>query len=140
MKIIKSRFPEFSQELYRGIYNGLSGLVMQPYRGLQKSGGQGLAEGVGKGVGGALLKPTAGKILSHAIEKILNRLSLGLFGLAGFPLDGLHKWVRRSLSISKSKEIIKSRITQGIEEMVTASNEEQKKVVQRWHELHNGAA
>jgi hypothetical protein len=113
---------------------------MQPYRGLQESGGKGLAKGIGKGVGGAFFKPTAGKILSPAIEKILNRFSLGLFGLAGFPLDGLHKYARRSLSISKSKEIIKSRITQGIEEMVTASNEEQKMVVQRWHKLHKGTA
>lgn len=99
-----------------------------------------MAKGIGKGIGGAFLKPTAGKILSHAIEKILKRFSLGLFGLAGFPLDGLHKYVRRSLSITKSKEIIKSRITQGIEEMVTASNEEQKMVVQRWHKLHHDTA
>lgn len=126
--------------MFRGLYNGISGLVTQPSRGLQESGGKGLATGIGKGLGGAFFKPTAGKVLYYAIEMVLNRFSLGLFGLAGFPLDGLHKYVRGSLSKSKSKDIIGSRITQGIEEMLTASDEEQRMVIQRWHELHKDTA
>ena len=109
---------------------------MQPILGFQKSGGKGLTKGVGKGVGGVFFKPTAGKTSSHDIELILKKkICIGLFGLAGFPLDGLHKNVRGSLSKSKSKEIIRSRITQGIEEMCAASNEERNMVIQRWHEL-----
>ncbi|KAE8407340.1 UDP-glucose,sterol transferase [Aspergillus pseudonomiae] len=115
---INSGLRAAGKELYQGMYNGMSGLVTQPSRGLRQSGGKGLVKGIGKGVGGAFLNPAA-----------------GLCGLAGFPLDGLHKYVRRSLSKSKSKEIIRSRITQGIEEMCAASTEEQNMVIQRWHEL-----
>lgn len=71
---------------------------------------------------------------------MVNKICTRLFGLAGFPLDGMHKYVRRSLSKSKSKEIIRSRITQGIEDMCTASREEKNRVVQKWHELHRNAA
>jgi hypothetical protein len=94
-----------------------------------------MVKGIGKGVGGVFFKPTAGKILSHHIKRTLNVMCLGLFGLAGLPLDGLHKCVRGSLSKIKSKEIIRLRITQGIEEMCAASNEEQNMVIRKWHEL-----
>jgi hypothetical protein len=50
-------------------------------------------------------------------------------------LDSLYKCVRGSLSKIKSKEIIRLRITQGIEEMCAASNEEQNMVIRKWHEL-----
>jgi hypothetical protein len=64
-------------------------------------------------------------------------LVLGVWGLAGYPLDGLHKHVRRSVGKAKSKEIIQSRITQGVEEMFAASAEEQNMVIYTWHELQN---
>jgi len=64
-------------------------------------------------------------------------MALGLWGLAGYPLDGLHKHMRRSLGKAKSKEIIQSRITQGVEEMFAASIEEQNMVIHTWHELQN---
>jgi hypothetical protein len=115
---IKSGFRAAGKEFYHGLYNGLTGLVTLPSRGFRQSGGEGMVKGIGKGVGGVFFKPTA-----------------GLFGLAGLPLDGLHKCVRGSLSKIKSKEIIRLRITQGIEEMCAASNEEQNMVIRKWHEL-----
>ena len=71
---------------------------------------------------------------------MVNKACTGLFGLVGFPLDGVYKHVRMSISKSKSKEIIRSRITQGIEEMCTASSEEKDRVIRKWHELHGNAA
>ncbi|KAJ6025255.1 UDP-glucosesterol transferase [Penicillium canescens] len=115
---IKSGFRAAGKEFYHGIYHGLTGLVTLPSRGFRQSGGKGMVKGIGKGVGGVFFKPTA-----------------GLFGLAGLPLDGLHKCVRGSLSKIKSKEIIRLRITQGIEEMCAASNEEQNMVIRKWHAL-----
>lgn len=49
------------KELGLGFYDGVSGLVTQPYKGAQKEGGQGFIKGVGKGLGGLILKPAAGK-------------------------------------------------------------------------------
>jgi hypothetical protein len=45
--------------------------------------------------------------------------------------------MRRSVGLAKSKEIIQSRITQGVEEMFAASAEEQNMVIHEWHELQN---
>ncbi|KAF7167269.1 hypothetical protein CNMCM5623_000631 [Aspergillus felis] len=111
---------EFTQEVYQGI----TGLVMQPAEGLERSGPIGLVKGVGKGFGGVILKPLA-----------------GFWGLAGYPLDGLHKSLRNSLSKSKIKEILASRIQQGIDEMCSSSADERAMVVRRWKELqemHSG--
>ncbi|KAK7757056.1 hypothetical protein SLS62_001074 [Diatrype stigma] len=44
-----------------GMYDGISGLVTQPYRGAQKQGALGLVKGFGKGIGGLAFKPWAGK-------------------------------------------------------------------------------
>lgn len=43
-----------------GFYNGVTGLVTQPYSEMQRAGGKGLAKGVAKGIGGVFLKPPAG--------------------------------------------------------------------------------
>ncbi|RLL97413.1 hypothetical protein CFD26_102231 [Aspergillus turcosus] len=105
---------EFTQQFYQGI----TGLVTQPAEGLERSGPPGLLKGIGKGLGGVFLKPQA-----------------GFWGLAGYPLDGLHKSLRNSLSKSKIKEILASRIQQGIDEMCASSSEERAMVVRRWKEL-----
>ncbi|KAF5862118.1 hypothetical protein ETB97_012102 [Aspergillus alliaceus] len=89
-----------------------------PARGFQKSGGRGLVKGVGKGIGGVFLKPAA-----------------GIWGLAGFPLDGVHKSLRNSLTKNKTRYILRSRLDQGIEEMCVASTEERAMVIQKWREL-----
>ena len=46
-----------------GWYDGISGLVTQPFNGAKKNGVKGFLEGIGKGVGGFLLKPGAGQSL-----------------------------------------------------------------------------
>lgn len=51
------------KELGFGIFDGITGLVTQPYKGAEKEGVQGLIKGFGKGVGGLMLKPVAGECL-----------------------------------------------------------------------------
>jgi hypothetical protein len=43
------------------MYDGVSGLWMQPIDGAKKEGTLGLWKGVGKGIGGLVLKPVAGR-------------------------------------------------------------------------------
>ncbi|GKZ31574.1 hypothetical protein AbraIFM66950_000147 [Aspergillus brasiliensis] len=115
---VRSGFRAAGTEFTHGFYNGITGLVTQPVVGMEKSGAKGLAKGIGKGVGGVFLKPMA-----------------GLWGLAGFPLDGMHKSLRNSLSKSKTKDILASRMRQGIEEMCAATTQQRSAVIQKWHEL-----
>ncbi|KAL4765013.1 putative UDP-glucose,sterol transferase [Aspergillus foveolatus] len=105
---------EFTQEIYQGI----TGIVTQPKHGRKESGRKGMLKGVGKGAGGAVLKPMA-----------------GLWGLAGYPLEGLHKTLRSSLSRSKLRDILASRIQQGLGEMVAATPEERAAVIERWNKM-----
>ncbi|CEL08507.1 hypothetical protein ASPCAL11656 [Aspergillus calidoustus] len=105
---------EFTQEFCQGI----TGLVKQPKYGRKEGGTKGMIKGVGKGVGGVILKPAA-----------------GLWGLIGYPLDGIHKTLRNSLGKSKVKDILASRIRQGLGEMVAATPEERAAVIRRWNEI-----
>lgn len=54
------------------MFDGISGLVTQPFEGAKKEGVVGLIKGFGKGIGGVVLKPGAGKsvlaILAAALE------------------------------------------------------------------------
>lgn len=56
-----------------GMYDGISGLVTQPYRGAQKQGALGLVKGFGKGIGGLAFKPWAGKLFYHVSLFLLTR-------------------------------------------------------------------
>ena len=57
-----------------GIYDGVTGLVLQPYHGARKHGALGFVQGVGKGIGGFVLKDLA-----------------AIFGPFGYTLKGVHK-------------------------------------------------
>lgn len=52
------------KEFGLGLYDGITGLVTQPYKGAEKEGVSGLIKGIGKGIGGIVLKPQAGETLS----------------------------------------------------------------------------
>lgn len=45
-----------------GLYDGISGLVMQPIKGAKEDGPTGLIKGFGKGIGGVVLKGGAGTL------------------------------------------------------------------------------
>ncbi|PYH76778.1 UDP-glucose,sterol transferase [Aspergillus uvarum CBS 121591] len=115
---VRSGFRAAGTEFTHGLYHGVTGLITQPMLGMEKSGGGGFVKGIGKGVGGVFFKPTA-----------------GIWGLAGYPLDGIHKSLRNSLAKSKTKEILTSRINQGIEEMSAATPQQRAEVIQRWNQL-----
>ncbi|KAJ5612873.1 hypothetical protein N7510_006067 [Penicillium lagena] len=103
--------PEFTQEIYAGV----TGVFVQPVHAIRQSGFKGLVPGIGKGLFGIYFKSLS-----------------GLCGLAGFPLDGLHKSLRHSLSKDKLRKIEESRIEQGIEEMCAAPEEEKQKIIRGW--------
>ena len=65
------------RSLGTGLYDGLTGFVLQPVQGAKKSGMLGCAKGVGKGIGGLVFKPCAGAC-----------------GVPGYALEGVHSEIR----------------------------------------------
>ncbi|KAL5336878.1 hypothetical protein BJX70DRAFT_262072 [Aspergillus crustosus] len=127
---------EFTQEFCQGV----TGLVTQPRHGRREAGTKGMIKGVGKGIGGMFLKPAAGIFLRYQRNRysrnsLSNRTRAGLWGLAGYPLDGVHKSLRNSLSRSKMRDILASRIRQGLGEMLAASPDERAAVIRWWNEI-----
>jgi hypothetical protein len=73
--------PSGAKDIGRGLYDGVTGLVVQPYRGYRKQGAKGFGIGVLKGLAGCIVKPTAGAMdmVTHTFQ--------GIKGTAG-ALDG----------------------------------------------------
>lgn len=71
---IKSGLRAAGSEFTYGVYDGVTGLVMQPYKGARENGALGLVQGIGKGFGGFVLKDLA-----------------AIIGPFGYTLKGVHK-------------------------------------------------
>ncbi|KAJ6104643.1 hypothetical protein N7523_010963 [Penicillium sp. IBT 18751x] len=115
---IRSGLGAAGTEFTSGIFDGVSGLITQPRRGLKKAGGKGLVQGIEIGFVGFISKPLA-----------------GLFGIAAYPLTGLHRHLRDSLSDRGQGYIKRSRIVQGLEEFQASSSDERADVIRRWRAL-----
>ncbi len=77
-----------------GVYDGVTGLVLQPYHGARKNGAVGFVQGVGKGIGGFVLKDLA-----------------AIIGPFGYTLKGVHKELIKGRQ--PTAFICKARIIQG---------------------------
>jgi len=101
---MKSGLKAACEEFVYGIYDGCSGLVMQPYNGARANGALGLVKGVGMGLTGFVLKNLA-----------------AIFGPVAYTLKGAHK------EMLKSKQpthfIRKARIMQSQRDLKACSDE-----------------
>ncbi|KAM3089437.1 hypothetical protein ACMFMG_001036 [Clarireedia jacksonii] len=68
--------------LVTGLYDGLSGFLMQPIKGAKEAGASGFAKGVGKGIGGLNLVDSF----------------QGACGVPGYALEGIHVELRKSIN------------------------------------------
>ncbi len=98
-----------------GWYDGVTGLVTQPWKGAQKEGASGFVKGIGKGVAGFATKPFAGfsGILSHTMK-------------------GVQKEVQKLFGSNVQNYIVASRVAQGYEEWLQSSDAEKQDVIVRW--------
>lgn len=91
---IQSGLRAAGSEFAFGVYDGVTGLVLQPYHGARDNGALGLVQGIGKGIGGFVLKDLA-----------------AIIGPFGYTLKGVHK------ELTKSRQptafIRRARIIQG---------------------------
>ncbi|KAF9889619.1 hypothetical protein FE257_007127 [Aspergillus nanangensis] len=122
VKGLRSGLAAAGKEFGYSFYDGVTGVVTQPRRGMRNGGGaSGLAKGVGKGVGGLFLKPQA-----------------GIWGLLGYPLNGVHQGIERSYGTDRRGYVVRSRIRQGLEEWESASEEERQAVLDQWEVYEQG--
>ncbi|EGC49767.1 conserved hypothetical protein [Histoplasma capsulatum var. duboisii H88] len=98
-----------------GWYDGVTGLVTQPWKGAQKEGASGFVKGVGKGIGGFIAKPGA-----------------AVFGILGHTMQGVSKEVQKLFGGNVQNYIRASRVVQGYEEWLQSSDAEKKDVIVRW--------
>lgn len=112
---LKSGIRAMSREFGFGLYDGVTGVVTQPWRGAQKEGAGGLLKGIGKGIGGLVAKPGA-----------------ALFAIPSYMMKGVHKEVQKLFGSNVQNYIIASRAAQGYDEWSQSSGEEKKDVIVRW--------
>lgn len=98
-----------------GWYDGVTGLVTQPWKGAQKEGASGFAKGIGKGVAGFAFKPFA-----------------GFSGILGHTMKGVQKEVQKLFGRNVQNYIVASRVAQGYEEWLQSSEAEKQDVIERW--------
>jgi hypothetical protein len=79
-----------------GIYDGVTGLVTQPYNGAREHGARGLVGGAAKGVGGFVLKDLA-----------------ALIGPTAYTLKGVHCEIRKRTGPNPMTYVRRARILQG---------------------------
>ncbi|KAI9805891.1 MAG: hypothetical protein M1825_000505 [Sarcosagium campestre] len=104
------------KELGLGMYDGISGLVTQPYKGAREEGPAGFVKGIGKGIGGVVLKPGA-----------------AIWGVPGYTFKGIYKELQKHFGSSVQNYIIAARTAQGYEDLKSASEAEKSDIISRWH-------
>ena len=104
-----------TKEFGLGMYDGITGLVTQPFKGAMKEGPAGFVKGIGKGIGGIMLKPQA-----------------AIFAIPGYTMKGIYKEIQSQSGSSVQNYIIAARTAQGFDEYQSASPEERRDVVMRW--------
>ncbi|KAI9874462.1 MAG: hypothetical protein M1830_009725 [Pleopsidium flavum] len=115
---IQSGLKVAGKEFGFGLYDGISGLVTQPFEGAKKEGVAGLIKGFGKGIGGVVLKPQA-----------------AFWGVPGYAFKGVYKEIQKHMGSSVQNYIIAARTAQGYEEWKSSTGEERLDVISRWHSV-----
>lgn len=128
----KSGMATAAREFGLGWYDGITGLVTQPYRGVKKHGAKGLPGAIGKGVGGLILKPSAGEQLPFSFYFCINR-DIGTFGVGGYMCEGIYSEIQRHMGDAMDSYIVAARVTQGHEDWVTTTPEERHEMIRRFH-------
>lgn len=108
---MKSGLKAAGEEFVFGIYDGVTGLVVQPYTGARDGGPTGFVKGVGVGLTGFILKDLA-----------------ALFGPVGYTFKGVHKELLKGRQ--PTKFIRKARILEGQRDLAALDDEETKQAIE----------
>jgi hypothetical protein len=104
-----------SQEFGFGLYDGITGIVTDPYKGAKKEGGIGFVKGVGRG-----------------IMSVPFRVMGGAWSVPGYAMKGLYQEMVKSKGKSVQNYIIAARIAQGYDEASSVTQQERDDIVKKW--------
>lgn len=106
------------KEFGLGMYDGITGLVMQPIDGARKEGTAGFFKGFAKGIGGIVLKPGA-----------------AMFGLPAYTWQGFYKEVSNMFGPKVENYIGPAREAQGLADLNESAAEEREFIIEGWKQL-----
>ncbi|KAG9230525.1 hypothetical protein BJ875DRAFT_384927 [Amylocarpus encephaloides] len=106
------------KEFAFGLYDGITGVVTQPYNGAVRDGTIGFVTGVGKGAGGLVFKTCA-----------------AAFSLPAYTLKGLEKQFQKRHDRPLKAKILAIRLKQSLTEFERASHADKDEVIERWRTL-----
>ncbi|CAO2657845.1 Nn.00g071050.m01.CDS01 [Neocucurbitaria sp. VM-36] len=104
-----------AKEFGFGLYDGITGIVTDPYKGAKKEGGIGFVKGVGRG-----------------IMSVPFRVMGGAWSVPGYAMKGLYQEMIKSKGKSVQNYIIAARIAQGYDEASSITAQERDDIVSRW--------
>ena len=103
------------QQFGFGLYDGITGIVTDPYKGAKKEGGVGFVKGVGRG-----------------IFSVPFRVMGGAWAVPGYAMKGLYQEMIKSEGSGVQNYIIAARMSQGYDESITVSARERADIVSKW--------
>ncbi|KAL1612760.1 hypothetical protein SLS60_000989 [Paraconiothyrium brasiliense] len=98
-----------------GLYDGIAGLALDPYKGAKKEGGLGFVKGVGRG-----------------IFSVPFRVMGGAFSVPAYAMKGLYQEMLKNQGSGVQNYVIAARISQGYDEASVLSTAEKQDIVNRW--------
>ncbi|KAH6643103.1 hypothetical protein C7974DRAFT_117153 [Boeremia exigua] len=111
----KSGLTTAAKQFGFGLYDGITGIVTDPYKGAKKEGGVGFVKGVGRG-----------------IFSVPFRVMGGAWAVPGYAMKGLYQEMIKSKGSGVQNYIIAARISQGYDESVTVSAQERADIISKW--------
>ncbi|KAH8596187.1 hypothetical protein B0O99DRAFT_125217 [Bisporella sp. PMI_857] len=120
---LQSGLKAAGRDFAHAVYDGVAGVVTQPFNGAKEGGVAGFVTGVGKGIGGLILKPTG-----------------AVFSVPADTIKGVYKELQKTSDTRLEEHIIKSRLAQGKQETLSTSEEEKVMIVKKWAETKSSAA
>lgn len=109
------------QQFGFGLYDGITGIVTDPYKGAKKEGGIGFVKGVGRG-----------------IMSVPFRVMGGAWSVPGYAMKGLYQEMVKSKGKSVQNYIIAARIAQGYDEASSVTQDERDEIVKKWSHMKWG--
>jgi hypothetical protein len=103
------------QEFGFGLYDGITGIVTDPYKGAKKEGAAGFVKGVGQG-----------------IFSVPFRVMGGAWAVPGYAMKGIYQEMVKNKGKTVQNYIIAARIAQGYDEANGLSAREREDIISRW--------
>ncbi|KAJ5496979.1 UDP-glucose sterol transferase [Penicillium fimorum] len=115
---IRSGLKAGGNEFFFGVYDGISGLVLEPYRHAKND---------------KLFGPISG--LGIGVLSCVTKLTSGLTGAVIYPLKGIDAEIAKSIETNKATNIQSAILAQGKSEIAQASAQERTKIIKTWKSL-----